>query len=268
MAIGMGARPGVQPLLLGLLAVGALVFVLAPWSFLDKLEALSAGVCRQRPDHSYFLGGAQLPLEARMGGIFAGFLAAMVWLWGTGRERAALLPPRSLQALLFAFIAWMCLDGTNALLYDTGGPALYHPPQNWLRLVTGLLCGVGLALLALPVLASVLWRQTDAEPSVGSLAELAGPLCIVALVQAATMSGLGWLLYPVASFTVAGLIASFAVGNAYAAVLIGRAERGANSWRQALNPLLAGVLITLVELAALAWLRYWSETTLGIQWPV
>src|SRR5712692_1638021 len=49
-------------------------FLALPGSLLEKLQALAAGVCAQRPSHSYFFDSAQLPLEARMGGIFAGFL--------------------------------------------------------------------------------------------------------------------------------------------------------------------------------------------------
>lgn len=267
MAAEARAPGSLQLWLLAALALGALAFLLAPWPLTVKLDALAAGVCRQRPDHSYFMGGAQLPLEARMGGIFAGFLAGTLWLWGAGRERAALLPPAALQALLLGFVALMGVDGVNALLYDLGLPALY-PPQNWLRLLSGLLCGLALALLALPVLASVLWRDTDLEPSVGSLTELAAPLCIVALLQAATLSGLSWLYLPVALFALVGLVVSFTVGNAYALLVARRRSLAARTWGQALTPLLGGVLLAFGELAALAWLRWWAEAQLGVLWPI
>ena len=151
MAATVKPRLPVHPLLLGALVATLTAFLLAPVSPLDKLRVLAAGVCAQRPEHSYFLGGVQLPLEARMGGIFAGFLIGVLYLLWTGRERAGLLPPARLQALLLGLIGLMGLDGTNALLYDLGLPALY-PPHNALRLATGLLCGLALALLAVPVL--------------------------------------------------------------------------------------------------------------------
>jgi hypothetical protein len=161
----------------------------------------------------------------------------------------------------------MALDGTNALFYDAGLPALY-PPHNGLRLATGLLCGLALALLAVPVLNSVLWRDWDLDRSVEDVGELAIGLGLLALVQVATMSGVGALLYPVALLMIVGAVVAFAVGNTYAAVLIARAERHAGGWRDALNPLLAGVLISLVELAALSAFRYWAETALGVRWVV
>lgn len=256
-----------HPVLLAALGATLAVFVLAPASPIEKLQALAAGVCAQRPGHSYYLGGVQLPLEARMEGIFVGVAVGVLFLLWSSRERAALLPPASLQGLLLGFVALMCLDGLNALLYDVGGPALYAP-QNALRLATGLLCGLALALLAVPVLAQSLWRDCLHEPSLASVAELCGPLCLLGLVQVATLSGVPALLYPVAILTVVGLIAGFTIGNTYALVLLSRRERQARGWRDAFNPLLAGALVSTYELVALASLRYWAESSLGIQWPV
>ena len=258
-------RSPVRPLLLAVLALAVVGFLLWPGSLAGKLQMLVAGVCAQRPGHSYFMGGVQLPLEARMGGIFAGFLVGVLYLLWANRERAGLLPPAPLQALLLGFVALMALDGINALCYDTGWPYLY-PPQNAVRLATGLLCGLALALLAVPVLSATLWRDWDYEPSLASVGELGWALCLLALVQLATMSGGAALLYPVGLLMIVGLIVAFAVGNSYAVVLITRHERQASTWGQALTPLLAGVLIAVVELAALSAFRYWAEAALGVRW--
>jgi len=260
-------QPPAHPLLLGALGATLLGFLLAPLPFLDKLQALAAGVCAQRPDHSYFLGGVQLPLEARMGGIFAGFFVGVLYLFWADRARAGLLPPPALQGLLLGFVALMGLDGVNATLYDLGAPHLYAP-QNALRLATGLLCGLATALLAVPVLASALWKDWDVEPSLASAGELLGPLCVLGMIQAATMAAVPALLIPIALVIVAGLLAAFTVGNTYAVVLLMRREGRATSWREALNPLLGGLLVAFYELLALAALRVWAETTLGARWPV
>ncbi|HEY7063748.1 MAG TPA: DUF2085 domain-containing protein [Chloroflexota bacterium] len=258
-------RPRVHPLLLAGFGLAVVGFLLLPGSLADKLQAIAAGVCAQRPGHSYFMGGVQLPLEARMGGIFAGFLVGVLYLLWANREKAGLLPPAPLQALLLGFVGLMALDGINALFYDTGWPSLY-PPQNALRLATGLLCGLALALLAVPVLSGSLWRDWDPEPSLANVGELGWALCLLALVQLATMSGVAGLLYPVGLLMIAGVVVAFAVGNSYALVLITRRERQAVTWGEALNPLLGGVLLALGELAALAAFRYWAEAALGVRW--
>ncbi len=267
MATSRRTRYAVHPALIAGCAAAVAGFAALPGGPLTKLQALMAGLCAQRPDHSYFLGGAQLPLEARMGGIFAGFLIAVLWLWWVGRERAGLLPPRSLLLLLLGFVALMAVDGTNALLYETGFRALY-PPQNVLRLATGLVCGLAVGLLAVPVLSGALWRDWDVEPSLANVAELAGPLCWLGIVEIATISGIAGLLYPVALLMVVGALVAFAVGNTYALLLVTRAERQATRVTDALNPCLAGLLVSAAELAALAWLRGWAEATWGIRWVV
>ena len=61
---------------------------------------------------------------------------------------------------------------------------------------------------------------------------------------------------------------AFAVGNSYALVLLTRQEGRATRWREAFTPLLAGVLVAVGELVALAAFRGWAETTLGARWPI
>ena len=53
---------------------------------MDLLRSVLYGVSAQRPSHSIFIGGQQLPLEARMGGIFLGFLCAVALLAVTVRR--------------------------------------------------------------------------------------------------------------------------------------------------------------------------------------
>src|SRR5690349_1556977 len=88
-------------------------FVLIPIPLVDKFYAIGFGICPQRPAHSYFLGESQLPdeaetrsalpilnivmpdtptklpVEARMFGMFAGFLITWLYTFLRGRGRAA-----------------------------------------------------------------------------------------------------------------------------------------------------------------------------------
>ena len=47
-------------------------------TFMSLLWAIAFGICPQRPSHSLFLGGQQMPIEARMAGMFAGFIIGAV----------------------------------------------------------------------------------------------------------------------------------------------------------------------------------------------
>lgn len=73
---------------LGALVLAVMAFLLAPWSLYDKLWGIAYGICPQRPGHSLFFGGVQMPIEAREGGMYAGFLLGLVYLAVIGRSKA------------------------------------------------------------------------------------------------------------------------------------------------------------------------------------
>src|SRR5260370_19335225 len=98
-------------------------------------RALLYGVSAQRPTHSVFLGGQQLPLEARMGGICLGFLCAVVLIAVLGRLRASRPPSGVLGLACWVLIVLTGLDGLNAFLFDGNLPHLY-PPNTALPLFT------------------------------------------------------------------------------------------------------------------------------------
>src|SRR5438105_7408121 len=148
---------------------------------METLRALLYGVSAQQPSHSVFVGDQQLPLEARMGGIFLGFLCALILITVLGRLRAS-DPPSGLSGLACWFlIALTGLDGLNAFLFDGNLPHLYSPSTP-LRLLTGLGAGLGVGLMAVPVVASVVWQRPAEDASVEDPVELIAGLALVALV--------------------------------------------------------------------------------------
>src|SRR5262245_31628876 len=64
------------PLVAGLVV---LLFLAAPWSLEHKAHAALHGLCAQRPSHSFTFGSSTLPFDARMTGIYGGFLGASVY---------------------------------------------------------------------------------------------------------------------------------------------------------------------------------------------
>ena len=110
---------------IGILGLSVLAFLLAPWPLYDKLWGIAYGICPQRPGHSLFFGDVQMPIEAREGGMYAGFLLGFIYLVILGRGKARELPSPGILALLVGFIALMGLDGVNAVAYDLYLPAPY-----------------------------------------------------------------------------------------------------------------------------------------------
>lgn len=135
--------------LLPLLALAVIVgFVLAPGTLPDKLLWLMGGICGLRPAHSYFAGDLQLPIEARMVGIYGGVMLTLLLACAARRADAQRLGSPLVLALLALFFGSMVFDGVNSTLITLGLPHLYET-TNLHRISTGLLSGIAIgAVLA------------------------------------------------------------------------------------------------------------------------
>src|SRR5258707_1247008 len=168
----------------------------ARMTLMSLLWAIAFGICPQRPSHSLFLGGQQMPIEARMAGMFAGFLIGAGYIAARGRGRALRLPGRWMTLLLLGFGALLGADGLNALFFDFGLPHLYTP-YNPIRLATGLLTGLAMASFLAPTFNSTIWEAgLDVSPLTG-LSDVLGAIAVEAVYFVAALSGSSLSWYPV-----------------------------------------------------------------------
>jgi uncharacterized membrane protein len=232
----------------------------------DTLRALLYGVSAQRPSHSVFIGGEQLPLEARMGGIFLGFLCAVVTLAVLGRLRASQPPGGALAGLCGGLIALTALDGLNATLADRALPHLYAP-NTLLRLMTGLAAGYGLALLALPVVAGTVWKDPSDEAAVADLAEIAAGLAGTILLGALILADVPLLLWPVALGMLLSVLVAFGIANVHILTMATGRTRQAGTYHDLAGPLLVALGLALLQISVLAAVRGWLASA-GVTWGV
>jgi uncharacterized membrane protein len=233
----------------------------------EFIRALLYGVSAQRPSHSVFLGGEQLPLEARMGGIFLGFLCSVALVIGLGRLRASRPPAGALGLACWTLVALTGLDGLNAFFFD-GGLAHLYAPNVALRLLTGLGAGLGLGLMSVPVVASVVWSQPTDEASIEDPVELLAALAMAGLVGALLLAGVGVLVWPFALAMLAGVIVAFGVANLYMLVLATGRLRQAATLANLAGGLIGSLGLTLVELGALSGLRSLLIAAFGFSWGI
>lgn len=142
-----------------------ILFLLAPWSLEEKSVAALHGLCAQQPSHSFWFGESRLPFDARMTGIYGGFLLVSLYLLARGRLYRTGLPPTSIVISLAGFIGLMGIDGINSTLNDVGLPYVYEP-SNHLRFLTGALTGTTLSVFTWFLATGVVWAPaiTSEEP--------------------------------------------------------------------------------------------------------
>lgn len=200
-----------------------------------------------------------------MGGIFLGFLCAVALLAVLGRLRASQTPSGSLALACWVLVALTGLDGLNAFLFDGNLPHLYAP-NTALRLLTGLGAGLGIGVMALPVVASVVWLRRADEPSIADPVELLAGLALAGLPGGLILTGVGILLWPIALAMLAAVLVAFGVANLYLIVLATGRVRQATSMATLRGGLVSSFGLSLLELGGLAALRTVLATQFGFTW--
>ncbi|MEW6231167.1 MAG: DUF2085 domain-containing protein [Chloroflexota bacterium] len=243
-------------MLAGLLLIVLAVFLLLPpWSVLDKAHLIGYGICHQIPARSFHPGGQQLPLCARCTGTYLGATLAFATYLLLGRRRSAGLPPLPLLTALAVFIVLMGIDGLNSYLtFFPDLPHLYEP-SNLFRLVTGTLNGLALATIVFPVFNFTLWRTVDPQPVLRNFVELAVLLVAALTLVLVTQAELDFLLYPLALLSTAGVLAMLTLINSMILLIMARGGNVAETWGDALLPLLAGLTLSVLEIAAMGAVR-------------
>ena len=261
-----GPLPLPHRYLLPIVALGVTAAFLAfPIPLEEKAHAALHGLCAQRPSHSYVFGERQLPFDARMTGIYGGFLVTSIYLATRGRYRVFGLPTVPAIALLLSGVAVMGIDGLNSLLVDLG---LWHPyaPQNEIRLASGLLTGLALAVAVCYLLSTTLWQRGRAGTRViGGVGEIACLLAFQGPFAALVVSGFGPLYVPI---VVTLVLAAVLVVSALSLIVLTIMRRRDNSYaavRQLDGAATASLVIGLLVMGLIAGGRFWLEQVSGVQ---
>ena len=244
------------------LTVIAGVLFLPIGTLADRLHMIVHGVCAQQ--HFLVIGSYTMPLCARNTGIYAGFLATLLYLLVLGRGRAAKLPPLSITLFLVLAVALMGIDGFNSLALDVGGYNVYAP-DNRLRVISGL--GMGAAIGTFMLLMFNLSLRYDArrdQPVIRSWIELVGLLATGALLYGLLFFAPVWLFYPLAIFSVIGISGVLFLSNVFVVAMVTGLEGRMLRLRQLARAATLGIVFTAIELGLLSGLRMWMEHSLGI----
>ncbi len=187
--------------------------------------------------------------------MYAGFLLGFIYLVILGRGKARDLPSPGILALLVGFIALMGLDGVNAVVYDLYLPTPYVP-NLFMRSGTGLLTGLALAGIMVPIFNQSTWQQGKPVASLSRWREIVLALVLLAIFWAAGLSGWKPLLYPVSIVAIVGqVILMVSFGVMMASILL-RREGQVSNFTELAPLILIGLVAVVVVLGTTSALRY------------
>lgn len=248
------------------LSVSIIVYaiLLPPSTLLGKADVVGYAICHRIPERSFFLNGRQLPLCARCTGTFLGVVVGLTTMLILGRRRASRMPPLVVLGLLVMFTGFWAFDGLNSYLtFFPGAPNLYEP-RNWLRLTTGLLNGLTLIILVVPIFNFTVWSEPSRERVIKNIFELLAILPVIAFLVWIVQAGIDPLLYPLAILSTLGVLIMLTLVNAMVAIIVLRREGYARTWRQTLVPLTVGAALAILQMTGMVLLRAYLTARFGL----
>lgn len=149
----------------------------------------------------------------------------------------------------------MGLDGLNALAFDLYLPTPYTP-NLFMRSGTGLLTGLALAGIMLPLFNQSIWQQGKSVQSLANWSDFLPALLLIAIFWAAGHTGWGFLLYPISFVAVIGqLFLMIGLGAMMAAIFL-RREGQVRNFTELAPLILLGLVAVVLFLGATSAVRF------------
>jgi uncharacterized membrane protein len=257
----------------GLVGVAAVLVLFAwvlgtPPGILGKADAIGYAICHRIEARSFLINDMPMPLCARCTGIYLGVMTSFLVAVASGRTRVSRLPPRNVAIVLGLFVVVMGIDGVNSYVHLFPGVTGVYEPHNWLRLVTGMYCGITMFNVVFPVFNGIVWRHPDLGRSLNDLRELAGLCAVAAFVILLVLSERPVFLWTLGLLSTVGVVMMLTMIGTVLFLSVVRLDRTALRWRDLAVPLVAGLTIAFIQIGAIDVVRYlltgtWNGFALG-----
>jgi uncharacterized membrane protein len=244
--------------------------IIGTWTFftqaglMGKADAVGYAICHRIESRSFQAFGRALPLCARCTGIYLGVVLGIGVFTASGRARASQLPHWKVAIPLGLFVAVMGVDGLNSYLSLFPGYQPVYEPQNWLRLTTGVFCGLSLISLVWPIFHQSIWEDGgQATHPIRNLKELGGLMLLAILMIALVLAQNATILLVLGFLSAVGVVSVLTMILTVMFVTILQTFRTYRTWGQLRLPLLAGLtlaigLIGLIDLARYQFTGTWG----------
>lgn len=246
------------------LLISALVIAVwwlyTPGGLLGKADAVGYAVCHRIDLRSFHLGVRTMPLCARCTGMYLGAVTAFLY-YVVRRPRAGLYPDKRTFALLGLIALLWAADGLNSYVSLFPGELSLYPPNNTLRLTTGMLLGVALSSVVYPTFNQVAWVEWGVERALRSPLELLLVAGLASIPSGLVLTGNPLLLYPLALVSAAGVLLILTLVYTTMLLALFRLENRLRERRELTLPLLGGLMLAVLQIGLIDLLRFWWTGT-------
>lgn len=241
----------------------AAVIIIGAWTFFTqaglqgKADAVGYAICHRIASRSFEAFGRPLPLCARCTGIYLGVMTGLGVFFASGRGRCGQLPDWRVSAVLGAFVVIMGIDGLNS--YFTLYPSYegIYQPHNWLRLTTGVFCGLTLISFVFPIFNQSIWHNMgDPTPPLRNLKELAGMCLLAGLVILLTLAQNATVLLFLGLVSAAGVLIVLTMMFMVVFVTVTQNFRTYHTWQELWLAGIAGLTMAFTMIGAIDFARY------------
>lgn len=243
-------KVGLLVLLLALFSVWVLE---TPSGLIGKAQAIGYAVCHQIASHTIEIGGKLLPLCARCTGMYLGTLLGLLVL--RSRQRLSGKPSTAKIVVLAAFMLVFTVDGVNSMLASFFSVSPLYPPSNLLRLGTGLLMGIVLANILLPLWNQTLWKLSDPRPVLQSWKQLALLVLCAIMVGVLVWLDIPLLYYPIAILSTGTVIVILGMVYTLLWSIILNKENTLEKLKNGITFYLLGVICALLQIGLMDLIR-------------
>ena len=254
-----------KPLLVGVVLILVLAWMyFAPAGLLGKADAVGYAVCHRIDSRSFHIGNIQFSVCARCTGQYLGAVLGLAYLMIL-RPRRVQRPPWWIIGVLLLGAAAYALDGVNSFLHllpFTEHLWLYEP-NNTLRLFTGTMVGLGIAVMLYPAFNQSVWNRYRRGAVLTGWRDFGGLLLLAAILDALVLTENPVILYPLSLISAAGILLILTIVYAMVWIMLFRRENRYGHARQLIFPFLAGFATALAQILVMDAFRYALTGTWG-----
>lgn len=242
---------------------------IAPEGIFGKADAIGYAVCHRIAHRSFHIGDIQFSVCARCTGQYLGAVLGILFLSIFRRYRTG-RPPMFVIGILLVWGFAYVVDGFNSFLHLIPSTERFwlYEPSNAFRLITGIGVGLGISVMLFPAFNQTVWKQYDRRPVLESMWDFGLLLIFALLLILLVLTENPVILYPLSFISVGGVLMLLTMVYSMVWVMLFRAEGRFENLQQFIYPLLAGLMVALIQILIIDFFRYsltgtWGEFPLG-----